>query len=174
MYISTPPSTEVENFQMKIYDLAGDQTPDPLNQRQICYHLSHHGELICFSAYSAGRHCASVISHSNVSLALFIICPHSLWMPYHPCCLLVQSHTLILVTSCDQQTYSITFTSNSYLSLFGSLKDFWDEIAFLNFFIICHYLWMLTSETWNFLSATQLFKVTLYSILFECWFHKFN
>ena len=40
VYISTPPSREVENFQMKIYDLAGDRTPDPLNKRQACYHLS--------------------------------------------------------------------------------------------------------------------------------------
>ena len=41
MYISTPPSLEVENFQMmKIYYPAGDRTPDLLNQRQKCYHLS--------------------------------------------------------------------------------------------------------------------------------------
>ena len=29
MYISTPRSPEVKNFQMKIYDLAGDRTPGP-------------------------------------------------------------------------------------------------------------------------------------------------
>ena len=34
MYISTPPSPEVENFQIKIYCPAGDWTPDLLNQRQ--------------------------------------------------------------------------------------------------------------------------------------------
>ena len=45
MYISTPPSSEVENFQMKIYYPAGDRTPDPLNQRHTCYHLSQCGEL---------------------------------------------------------------------------------------------------------------------------------
>ena len=45
MYISTPPSPEVENFQMKIYYPAGDRTPDLLNQRQTCYHLSQPGEL---------------------------------------------------------------------------------------------------------------------------------
>ena len=45
MYISIPPSPEVENFQMKIYYPAGDWTPDLLNQRQTCYHLSHRGEL---------------------------------------------------------------------------------------------------------------------------------
>ena len=39
-YISTLPSPEVENFQMKIYYPAGNRTPDPLNQRQTCYHLS--------------------------------------------------------------------------------------------------------------------------------------
>ena len=44
-YISTPPSPEVENFQMKIYYLAGDRTLDPLNQRQTCYHLSQRGKL---------------------------------------------------------------------------------------------------------------------------------
>ena len=44
MYISTPPSPEVENFQMKIYDLTGDRTPYRLNQRQTCYHLSQRGE----------------------------------------------------------------------------------------------------------------------------------
>ena len=40
VYISTPLSPEVENFQMKTYYPAGDRTPDPLNQRQTCYHLS--------------------------------------------------------------------------------------------------------------------------------------
>ena len=40
MYISTPPSPEVENFQIKIYYPAGDWTPDLLNQRQTCYYLS--------------------------------------------------------------------------------------------------------------------------------------
>ena len=40
MYISTPPSPEVENFQMKIYYPAGDRTSDLLIQRQTCYHLS--------------------------------------------------------------------------------------------------------------------------------------
>ena len=32
VYISTPPSPMVENFQMKIYYPAGDRTLDPLNQ----------------------------------------------------------------------------------------------------------------------------------------------
>ena len=45
VYISTPLSPEVENFQMKIYYPAGDQTPDLLNQRQICYHLSQSDKL---------------------------------------------------------------------------------------------------------------------------------
>ena len=46
MYISTPPSPEVENFQIKIYCPTGDQTPDLLNQRQTCYHLSQRSELL--------------------------------------------------------------------------------------------------------------------------------
>ena len=37
-------SSEVENFQMKIYYPSGDRTPDLLNQRQTCYHLSQRGE----------------------------------------------------------------------------------------------------------------------------------
>ena len=45
VYISTPPSSEVENFQVKIYYPAADRTPDLLNQRQTCYHLSQCGEL---------------------------------------------------------------------------------------------------------------------------------
>ena len=45
MHISTPPRPKVENFQMKTYYPAGDRTPDLLNQRQTCYHLSQHGEL---------------------------------------------------------------------------------------------------------------------------------
>ena len=45
VYISTPPSSEVENFHMKIYYPAGDRTPDLLNQRQTSYHLSQRGEL---------------------------------------------------------------------------------------------------------------------------------
>ena len=45
MYNSTPPSPEVENFQMKIYYPTGDRTPDLLNQRQACYHLNQRGEL---------------------------------------------------------------------------------------------------------------------------------
>ena len=45
VHLSTPPSPEVENFQIKIYYPAGDRTPDLLNQRQTCYHLSQRGEL---------------------------------------------------------------------------------------------------------------------------------
>ena len=49
MYISTPPISEVENFQMKIYYPTEDQTPDLLNQRQACYQrgkpISNHIEL---------------------------------------------------------------------------------------------------------------------------------
>ena len=33
VYISTPPSPEVENFQLKNYYPAGDRTPELLNQR---------------------------------------------------------------------------------------------------------------------------------------------
>ena len=44
VYISIPPSPEVEKFQLKIYYPAGDRTPDLLNQKQTCYHLSQHGE----------------------------------------------------------------------------------------------------------------------------------
>ena len=40
VYVSTPPSPEVDNFQMKIHYPAGDRTPDLLSQRQACYHLS--------------------------------------------------------------------------------------------------------------------------------------
>ena len=47
VYISTPHSPEVENFQMKIYYPAGDWTPDLLNQRQTCYHLSQRSESYC-------------------------------------------------------------------------------------------------------------------------------
>ena len=32
-------------FQIKIYYPDGDRTPDLLNQRQTCYHLSQRGEL---------------------------------------------------------------------------------------------------------------------------------
>ena len=46
MYTSTPPSPEVENFLMKICYPAGDRTPDLLNQKQTCYHLSQRGELL--------------------------------------------------------------------------------------------------------------------------------
>ena len=46
VYISTLPSAKVENFQMKFYYLAGDRTPDLLNQTQTYYHLSQCGELI--------------------------------------------------------------------------------------------------------------------------------
>ena len=49
MYISTPPSSEVENIQMKIYYSAGDRTPDLLNQRQTCYHLSQRGSIAQYS-----------------------------------------------------------------------------------------------------------------------------
>ena len=34
-------------FKLKIYYPAGDRTPDLLNQRQTCYHLSPRGELQC-------------------------------------------------------------------------------------------------------------------------------
>ena len=51
VYISTPPSLEVENFQMKIYYHAGDRTPDLLNQKHTFYHLSQRGEhcIVCYS-----------------------------------------------------------------------------------------------------------------------------
>ena len=35
---------KVENFQIKIYYPAKDRTPDLLNLRQTCYHLSQHGK----------------------------------------------------------------------------------------------------------------------------------
>ena len=41
VYISTPPSPEVENYQMKIYYSAGDRTPNLLNHRQTCYNVFH-------------------------------------------------------------------------------------------------------------------------------------
>ena len=44
VYISTPPSSEVQDFQIKIYYPAGDRTLDQLNQRQTCYHLSQCGK----------------------------------------------------------------------------------------------------------------------------------
>ena len=37
--------TAVYTIQIKIYYPAGDCTPDLLNQRQKCYHLSQRGEL---------------------------------------------------------------------------------------------------------------------------------
>ena len=37
VYISTPPSPEVEHFQMKIYYPTGDRTPDLLNQWQTLF-----------------------------------------------------------------------------------------------------------------------------------------
>ena len=46
MYISTPPSTEIENFQIKIYYPAVDRTLELLNQRQTCYHLSERDEVL--------------------------------------------------------------------------------------------------------------------------------
>ena len=38
VYISTPPSTEVENFQMKIYYLAGNRTLELLD---LQFHILH-------------------------------------------------------------------------------------------------------------------------------------
>ena len=55
-YVSTPPSPEVENFQTKIYDLAGDRTPDPLNQRQTCHHLSQRGKYSINSKFMKSGH----------------------------------------------------------------------------------------------------------------------
>ena len=46
MYISTPPSLEVENFQIKNLLPRRDRTPDLLNLRQTCYHLSQRGEQV--------------------------------------------------------------------------------------------------------------------------------
>ena len=43
LYISTPLSSFVENLDMEFFCLAGDRTPDPLNQKQTCYHLSQRG-----------------------------------------------------------------------------------------------------------------------------------
>ena len=52
----SPPKHEVEKLQMKIYDLAGDRTPDTLNQRQTCYHLSQMIIKVCLSeTYSRVR-----------------------------------------------------------------------------------------------------------------------
>ena len=42
-------SLEADNFQIKIYYPVGDRTPDLMNQRQTCYHLSQCGELINLS-----------------------------------------------------------------------------------------------------------------------------
>ena len=62
MYISTPPSSEVENFQMKIYyPPPGDRTPDPLNQKQTCYHLSQRGELLLVKLFFQNNNIAAVL-----------------------------------------------------------------------------------------------------------------
>ena len=72
VYISTPPSPKVENFQMKIYYPAGDQTPDLLNQRQTCYHLSQHGELVPSiwlpPYFSLSAKCLEGIIHHRLSI----------------------------------------------------------------------------------------------------------
>ena len=46
MYIPTPRSPEVENFQMKIHFPARDRILDLLIQRQTCCHLSQRGIII--------------------------------------------------------------------------------------------------------------------------------
>ena len=78
MYISTPPSHEVENFQMKIYYPAGDRTPDLLNQRQTCYHLSQRGELMYQNVKAIilqdRRVKVSVVAH-ELQLAQFPVLP---------------------------------------------------------------------------------------------------
>ena len=67
-YISSPPRPKVENFQMKIYYPAGDRTPDLLNQRQTCYHLSQHGELMVESK-------SDIFSHTVSFSILILILP---------------------------------------------------------------------------------------------------
>ena len=56
MYITTSPSPEVENFQMKIYYPAKDRTLDLLNQRQTCYHMSQRGELFGIMVSASDYH----------------------------------------------------------------------------------------------------------------------
>ena len=47
---TSPPllAPRLKIFKLKIYYPAGDRTPDLLNQRQTCYHLSQHGEFFFF------------------------------------------------------------------------------------------------------------------------------
>ena len=67
VYVSTSPSPEVENFQIKIFCPAGDRTPDLLSQRQTCYHLSPRGEIWCDSVDSSKNSLPNhvLVSYSN-------------------------------------------------------------------------------------------------------------
>ena len=63
MYISTPPSPEV---QIKIYYSAGDRTLDLLNQGRTCYQLSQRGEHCanCLKQHSANfKECPKYINY---------------------------------------------------------------------------------------------------------------
>ena len=75
VYISTPPSPEVENFEMKIYYPAGDRTPDLLNQRQTWYHMSQRSEhydfviitkIPTFTLHVSGKHSSLKVSRNTV------------------------------------------------------------------------------------------------------------
>ena len=48
-------SHKVGNFKMKIYYPTGDRTPDLLNQRQTCYHLSQRGKPISISKFKKAQ-----------------------------------------------------------------------------------------------------------------------
>ena len=51
------PSPEVENFQIKIYNPAGDRTPDLLDQKQTCYHLNLRGVWMFICSKELKQYC---------------------------------------------------------------------------------------------------------------------
>ena len=66
-------SPEVENFQMKIYYPTGDRTPDLLNHRQTCYHVSQRGEQVLIRQimnFIFSKHIKKDINMSNSAFHL--------------------------------------------------------------------------------------------------------
>ena len=144
MYISTPPSPEVENFQIKIYYPTRDRTPDLLNQRQTCYHLSQCGERTII----VGLWIARMHHHRSKWNETKWIDEYGEMVEWVVVGLLVLDFTTLLISQVISVTYysehekSDKFCSESLISSWGSLHDInLGTMRFCKlrwFFMMCH------------------------------------
>ena len=156
MYISTPPSSEVENFQMKIYYPAGNRTPDLLNQRQTWYHLSQRGELDKYYIKLKMVKLNQTVQHSASSVNR--LRENTVWQISSDC---THSKTLNNSPKTNWFRYSFIRTHCSIFQKHCDSRDHWSEYIPAIFMLYC-------SPSYFFSIESNDIALIIYGCLF-CW-----